>query len=134
MRMSKNLRQKFGLHFFSLILAVFSWIYIHDIVQGGLQAYKDLRGVQIKLMGEALFLGTNVFTVDMEKHTISLRVKGPEREIEKLTKEDVVAYVDISGLRPGRTYSPVVNFILPPGIEMVGVPPLVRVEIKEKNL
>ena len=134
MRTGKTFRKKLGLHFFSLVLAIFSWIYIHDVVHGGLPAYKDLKQVPIRLMGEAQFLGTNVFTVDMEKHTVDLRVTGPERAIDKLTKEDVVAYVDITGLRPGRTYSPVVNLILPSGIEIVGAQPLVRVEIKEKIL
>jgi hypothetical protein len=31
-------------------------------------------------------------------------------------------------------YSPVINFILPPGVEIVGAPPLVRVDIKETHL
>ena len=54
--------------------------------------------------------------------------------MEKISRIDIIAYVDVSNLRPGRTYSPVVNCILPKNIEIVGAPPLVRVEVKEVNL
>ena len=119
---------------FSLILAIVVWFYINAVVRGGPQAYKDLKDVEIQLMGDQLFLGKNVVVVELDSRTIDLRVKGPSKVIEQLTRMDVIAYVNISGLRPGKTYSPVVNFILPPNIEIIGAPALVRVEIKDKNL
>jgi len=126
--------KKFGMRIFSLILAIVVWFYINNVVRGGPQAYKDLKDVEILLMGDQLFLGKNLFVVELERRTIDLRVKGPSKVIEQLTRKDVAAYVNISGLRPGRTYSPVVNFILPPNIEIIGAPALVRVEIKDRNL
>ncbi|MBU1043750.1 MAG: hypothetical protein KJ915_05060 [Candidatus Omnitrophica bacterium] len=134
MKLSKGNKKNLGMIIFSLFLAIAVWFYIHAILSGGPQAYKDLKGVEVNLMGEHLFLGRNVFTVEVDRSTVDIRVRGPEQEIEKLTRMDITAYVNISGLRSGREYSPVVNFILPQNIEVIGTPPLLRVEIKDKNI
>lgn len=126
-----------ALKIFSLFLAIVVWFYINNELQkntGGPPAYKDLKAVEIKLMGDALTLGKNVFIAELENKTIDIRLKGPEQELEKLTALDTIAYVNISGLKSGKVYSPVVNFILPPNIKLVGSSPVVRVEIKEKTL
>ena len=134
MKPDKIAHKKTGTKIGSLILAIVVWFYINGVVRGGPQAYKDLKEVEIQLMGEQFFLGKNVVVVELERRTIDLRVKGPSKIVEQLTRMDVIAYVNISGLRPGRTYSPVVSFILPPNIEIIGAPSLIRVEIKDKNL
>ncbi|MFH1460027.1 MAG: CdaR family protein [Candidatus Omnitrophota bacterium] len=130
----KKLEKKYkdlGLKIFSLFLACVVWIYIHGIVRGGPIAYKDLKDIELRLMGDPLLLGKNVYTVELERKTIDLRVKGPEQELVKITNMDIIAYVDITGLAPGRTYSPVVNCVFPNNIKVVGALPLVRVEIKD---
>lgn len=137
MQLDKTTNRRLSLKIFSLILAVVFWIYINGIVyriSGGPTAYKDFKGVEIRLLGGNVFLGKNVFVVELGDTTVDLRIKGPEQDIAKLTQMDIAAYVDITGLKPGKAYSPVVSFILPPNIEVVGTPPLVRVEIREKNL
>ncbi|MFH2137568.1 MAG: hypothetical protein ABII88_03535 [Candidatus Omnitrophota bacterium] len=134
---NKSFYKNTGLKIFSLLLAIVIWIYIHGIVQrqsGGPLAYKDIKGVEVLIMGEPLFLGKNVFSVELEKNFIDLRVRGLEKEIEQLTQMDIVAYVNVKGLKPGKTYAPVVKYILPPKIQVIGAPNLVRVEIKDKNL
>ena len=126
-----------GLKIFGLVLAIAIWVYINTIVQtmgGGPLAYKDIKAVEIRLMGEPLFLGKNVFVVELGRTTVDIRIRGPEQEIEKLTPVDITAYVDVSGLKSGKTYSPVVKFVLPSDVELVGAPPLIRVEIKDRNL
>ncbi len=134
MKPEKISHKKSGMIIVSLILAIVIWFYINAVLRGGPQAYKDLKDVEIQIMGEQLFLGKNVVLVELDSRTIDVRVKGPSKVIEQLTRSDVIAYVNISGLRSGRTYSPVVNFVLPPNIEIIGAPALVRVEIKDKNL
>ena len=134
--MKQNIFKKknLGMKIFSLFLACVVWFYIHAILSGGPPAYKDLKNVDVMLMGEPLFLGKNIFTVALDNTAVNIRVKGPAQEIEKLTRMDIVAYINISGLRSGREYSPVVNFILPENIEIVGAPPLIRVNIKDTNI
>ena len=134
MKAEKISHKKSGMIIGSLILAIVVWFYINTVLRGGPQAYKDLNDVEIQIMGEQLFLGKNVVAVEMDSRTIDVRVKGPSKVIEQLTPSDIIAYVNISGLRSGRTYSPVVNFILPAHIEIIGAPALVRVEIKDKNI
>ena len=134
MKSEKISNKKSGMRIVSLILAIVVWFYINSVLSGGPQAYKDLKDVEIQIMGEQFFLGKNVVVVELDRRTIDVRVKGPSKVIEHLTRSDVIAYVNISGLRSGRTYSPVVSFILPPSIEIIGAPSLVRVEIRDKNL
>ena len=134
MRLNKGNKKNLSMKIFSLFLAIVVWFYIHAILSGGPFAYKDLKGVKVNLMGEPLFLGKNVFTIEVDRSVVDLRVKGPAQEIEKLTRMDITAYININGLRSGREYSPVVSFILPQNIVAVGAPPLIRVEIKDKNI
>lgn len=134
MKPGKMKYRNLGLQIFSLLLATVVWFYINAAISGGPRAYKDLKDVELQLMGEQLSLGKNVFVVELERNTIDVRVNGPSALIDKLTRNDITAYVNVSGLKPGRTYSPVVSFILPPRVEIVGAPPLVRVEIKDKNI
>jgi len=137
MQIDKAKYKQLSLKIFSLILAIVFWVYINGIVYrtgGGPPAYKDFKDIEIRLLGGNVFLGKNVFTVELGDTTVDLRVKGPEHDIAQLTQMDIAAYVDITGLKPGKAYSPVVSFMLPPNIEVVGAPPLVRVEIREKNL
>ncbi|MCP4650557.1 MAG: hypothetical protein GY853_10820 [PVC group bacterium] len=130
----KKSHRAIWLKIFSLLLAIVIWIYINGIVQrisGGPIAYKDLEEVAILVMGEPVVLGKNVVSVELEKNFIDLRVKGPEQEIEQLTQMDVTAYVNVTGLKSGKTYSPVVKFVMPSNMSIVGASPLIRVEIKE---
>jgi len=133
-KLEKIRYRNFGLQVFSLLLAVVVWFYINTAIGGGPRAYKDIKDVEIQIMGEQLSLGKNLFVVELERNTIDVRISGPSVLIDKLTRNDITAYVNVSGLKPGRTYSPVVSFILPPNVEIVGAPPLVRVEIKDKNI
>ena len=110
---------------------------MHGVVQkisGGPVAYKDMHQVEILLMGEQMVIGENVFSVELEKKFVDIRVKGPEPEIVQITPLDIVAYVNVAGLKSGKTYSPVVSFILPPRIKVIGAPELVRVSINDKTL
>lgn len=134
MKLNRGKGKNLSMKIFSLFLAIVVWFYIHAILSGGPIAYKDVKGVEVNLMGQPLFLGKNLFTVEVDNSAVDLRIKGPEQEVEKLNRMDIIAYINITGLRSGREYSPVVNFILPPNIEIVGAPPLIRVEIKDKNI
>lgn len=135
---ANNLNYKnFGVKALSLLFAITLWFYLNHLLEknsGGPAAYKDIKAIEVKLMGEPSFLGKNLFLVEMENKIVDLRVKGPQQEIERLTRSDITAYVDLSNLNPGKTYSPVVKFILPEGIEMVGASPVLRVEIKDRTL
>ncbi len=130
-------RQKPLLKLFSLVLAIVLWVFIRAEVQrssSGPTAYKELKNVEVKLLGQPVPLGKNLYEVELTNRTVNVRIRGPEKEIERITASDVTAFVDISGLQPGRTYSPPVRFIMPPNIEMIGAPPMVRVEIKDKSI
>ncbi len=137
MKLNKNTYRALGLQIFSLFLAIVVWFYIHGIVKNTGDdplLYKDLKNIDIKIMGEPFSLGKNFFTVELEHSTVDIRIRGQNKYIAKITPMDIVAYVDVSKLRPGRVYSPVVNLILPQHLELVGVAPIIRIEIKDKNL
>ncbi|RKY36350.1 MAG: hypothetical protein DRP78_03855 [Candidatus Omnitrophota bacterium] len=137
MSFNQIIRKNISIKIFSLFLAVVAWIYINNTVReikGGPVAYKDIEDVKLLVMGDCAAFGKNMFSVDIDSDTVDLRVKGPQRQIEKLTRWDIVAYVNVFGLKSGKAYSPVVNCILPPDIEIAGALPLARVEIKDKNI
>jgi hypothetical protein len=129
--------RRIGFPIFSLIVAVTVWGFLHGVVtekSSAPMALKTLGGVDVKLMGDPLVLGRNVVFVEVEHRGIDIRVRGPEHLIAPLSAADILAYIDVTGLSPGKQYSPVVQLVLPAGIELVGALPLVRVEIKGTRL
>lgn len=129
--------RRLGLQIFSLGLAITVWFFLHGVVtekSGVPTALKTLSNIDVRLMGEPLVLGRNIVSIELEPRAIDLRVRGPENFIIPLSAADILAYIDVTGLTPGKMYSPVVQVKLPEGVDLVGALPLVRVEIKERHL
>jgi hypothetical protein len=129
--------RRLGLQIFSLGLAITVWFFLHGVVtekSGVPTALKTLNSVDVRLMGEPLVLGRNMVAIELEPRAIDIRVRGPENVIIPLSAADILAYIDVTGLTPGKMYSPVVRLVLPLNVELVGAVPLVRVEIKERHL
>ncbi|MFY9559733.1 MAG: CdaR family protein [Terriglobales bacterium] len=108
--------QNFGLKLISLLLAVGLWVVV---------ARSPVVEVVIKVPIEFKNVPDNL-EIDSASFTeAQIRVRGPERLVNRLRSTDVSAHVDLSKVVPGtRTFELTSNVSVPQGLEVVQVLPV----------
>ncbi|MGR3219356.1 MAG: CdaR family protein [Candidatus Anammoxibacter sp.] len=91
-----------------------------------LQEAKTLENVKIAILRPADY----PYQVTLQDENVNLTVKGPKLMVNKLTKEDVSVYVDVSLLKPPGPYKQRVHVSLPSGIVIKGQAPEVHIDLK----
>ncbi len=71
------------------------------------------------------------FKVKLKEEYIDLSLKGPRVMLEALSPEDIMAYIDVSSLRPPGPYNQSVICMLPEGLKIEGIPPEAHIDIVE---
>lgn len=71
------------------------------------------------------------FKVKLKEEYISLSLKGPRLKLEALSPEDIMAYIDVSSLRPPGPYNQSVICKIPEGLKIDGPPPEAHIDIVE---
>jgi YbbR domain-containing protein len=71
------------------------------------------------------------FKVKLKDEHIDLSLKGPKLKLDRLNSKDITAYIDVSSLTPPGPYKQSVDCTIPEGLEIVGNPPEVHVDIME---
>ncbi len=87
---------------------------------------KQIKDVPVKAMG----VPSNAYRAELKANDIPVTLAGPKAVLEQIANEDILAYVDIDGLKEG-THELPVRFILPHDVILKGDPPAVSVEIKK---
>ena len=81
---------------------------------------KEFRDVTVRVLNMPDI--SNIFEVTPEK--ISFTLKGSKRLLEKLSPEDLLAYVDLSGLKKG-TYDLPLHVVLPEEVSLKDKQPMI---------
>ena len=87
---------------------------------------KELKNVSIKPLGSP----SRDYQAEIQKEDIPIILAGPRAILEQIAAEDILAYVDVDGLKEG-TYEVPVKLILPRDVILKGDPPAVSVEVKK---
>ena len=74
------------------------------------------------------------FKVKLKEEYINLSLKGPRLKLEALSPEDIMAYIDVSSLRPPGPYNQSVICKIPEGLKIDGVPPEAHIDIVEPTV
>ena len=74
------------------------------------------------------------FKVKLKEEYINLSLKGPKLMLETLSPEDIMAYIDVSSLRPPGPYNQSVICKIPEGLKIDGVPPEAHIDIVEPTV
>ena len=71
------------------------------------------------------------FKVKLKEEYINLSLKGPKLMLDALSPEDIMAYIDVSSLRPPGPYNQSVICKIPEGLKLDGAPPEAHIDIVE---
>jgi len=71
------------------------------------------------------------FKVKLKEEFIDLSLKGPRLMLDTLSPEDIMAYIDVSSLRPPGPYNQSVICKIPEGLKIDGAPPEAHIDIVE---
>jgi YbbR domain-containing protein len=119
-------RADIGTHILALVLALVLWFFVmYTQSPTGTIELSTRRFTAITL--EARNRPAGLTLVRQPAAAVSVTVRGPRQVIEALTAQDVVAYLDLAGLKEG-THQLSVRVALPSGLEAVSIAPA-RVEI-----
>jgi YbbR domain-containing protein len=91
-------------------------------------AEKTFEKIPVKILGEALPAGR----VFVEPAKLTLVLRGAAKDLEALTPERILVYVEITGLAEGN-HSVSIQTTLPPNIFLKENPPPARVTIQAKG-
>ena len=92
-----------------------------------LQEEKLLEKVKVSI----LYPTDYPYKVQLQDEDISMTVNGPKLMINKLTAKDVMAYVDVTSLKPPGPFKQTVHVNLPNGIVIKGQTPKVRIDLEK---
>ena len=74
------------------------------------------------------------FKVKLKEEYINLSLKGPKLMLDTLSPEDIMAYIDVSSLRPPGPYNQSVICKIPEGLKLDGAPPEAHIDIVEPTV
>lgn len=74
------------------------------------------------------------FKVKLKEEYINLSLKGPRLKLEALSPKDIMAYIDVSSLRPPGPYNQSVICKIPEGLKLDGIPPEAHIDIVEPTV
>ncbi len=71
------------------------------------------------------------YRVKLKEEYISLTLNGPKLKLDMLHSEDIMAYIDVTSLKPPGPYNQPVICNIPEGLEIEGNPPESHIDIVE---
>lgn len=121
--MDRLLENDLAVKILSVILAVILWFQVAGEVP---QTQKPVRGVAVRVRN----LPPDMAVAAIEPDTVTVYVRGRSRDLSALKREDLEAWVDLRGARPGRLSYTVDGVNVPKGITLADFAPAeVTVEI-----
>ncbi len=74
------------------------------------------------------------YSVKLKEEYISLTLKGPKFKLDALKSEDIMAYIDVTSLKPPGPYNQPVVCNIPERLKIEGDPPESHIDIVEKKI
>lgn len=74
------------------------------------------------------------YEVKLQDQSVDLQVKGPKLILDKLQPSDIIAYIDVSSLKPPGPYKLPIHTALPEGVELGAELPEINLDVLEKKV
>jgi len=100
----------------SVIIALGLWFLV--TAEQNPLTLRTFRTVEVK----SQYLDKDLVLIDIEPKTIAVTVQSQRRTVDALKDGDIVAFVDLSSVLPGRAAVPI-DIILPRGVQLVDASP-----------
>lgn len=81
-------------------------------------------------IGVKVLQNSGEIKAEVKPSSVSFQLKGAHRQIQRLAPENILAFVDVTGLRSGEHEIPL-KIILPEDVSLVKDPPIVKVVVKK---
>ncbi len=100
----------------SLICAVVLWMYVMSVESPSYkQTFKD---VEVVLQNESVISKNGLSVLSGNGRTVDVTVMGRKSLINRMSSDDIVAYVDLSGINSSGTYQPEIKTELQTGLTL----------------
>ncbi|RKY39881.1 MAG: hypothetical protein DRP75_00560 [Candidatus Omnitrophota bacterium] len=101
-----------------------------EIIEVSIPIERDLVNKEFKDVPLKFLLSSFNFFFKTSTKSVNITLTGPREDLERMKKSDIIAFVDLSELNPGRYKLPV-HIKLPVQISLLSEVPLIEVEVKD---
>lgn len=101
--MEQNKKRKALNMVLSVVIAVALWMYVGETWNPDDSA--TFRGLKVEPVGEELLESRNLIIVGDIQQTVTLKVAGPRRNINRLSNSQISLFVDVSGVQQPGEYT-----------------------------
>jgi YbbR domain-containing protein len=132
--MKKWLLNNLGLKILALCLSVMLWLFVNaELTSKYKLVRKPVDDVKISILRQGQKVVIGDYDVSLEPEFINLMVEGPKDKIETLTKENIIAFVDITSIKETGNYFLPVKVILPNYLRLVFKAPDCKVKVSNRQ-
>ena len=118
--MNKEKKNNLTLKIFALIMAIVMWSYVMSEENPSIT--DEIKNIEVTLTNVATLERQNLVVLEPSKPTVNVRVSGKRNDLNKITRKDITARVDLSGYQEGNRKVPV-YIDVPEGIKVVDYSP-----------
>ncbi|MDP8261199.1 MAG: hypothetical protein P9M01_02505 [Candidatus Kappaea frigidicola] len=132
--MKKWFLNNLGLKILALCLAAMLWLFVNaELTSKYKLVRKPVDRIKISILrqGQKIIMGD--YDVSLDPEFIDLIVEGPKDNIEILTSENIIAFVDITSIKETGNYLLPVKVILPNYLRLVFKAPDCKVKVTSRQ-
>lgn len=103
--MSKEKKNNLTMKIFALIMAIVLWSYVMSEENPSIT--EEFKNIEVILTNVATLERQNLVVLEPNEPTVNVKVSGKRNDLNKITRKDIVARVDLSGYQEGSRKVPV---------------------------
>ena len=118
--MKKWFLNNLGLKILALCLAAMLWLFVNaELTSKYKFVRKSVDNIKISILRQGQKMIISDYDVSLEPEFVKLMVEGPKDNIEVLTSENIIAFVDLTSIKETGNYFLPVKVILPNSLRLV---------------
>jgi YbbR domain-containing protein len=132
--MKKWFLNNLGLKILALCLAAMLWLFVNaELTSKYKLVRKSVDHIKISILRQGQKMVIGDYDVSLDPEFIDLMIEGPKDNIEVLTPENIIAFVDITNIKETGNYFLPVKVILPNYLRLVFKAPDCKVKVVSRQ-
>ncbi len=103
--MSKEKENNITIKIFALVIAIIMWSYVMSEVNP--EITKEFRNIDVTFTNVEALESTGIVVLEPEEVTVNVEISGRRSDVVKITEDDIIAKIDLSGYGEGTRKVPI---------------------------
>ncbi len=125
--MTKLMNRNFAAKLISIFFAMILWLYVMSVVNPVIT--NEELNIPVQLMNESIVRQSDLVVFGQPEPTIRVRLSGNRDQVQRITRDNIEARVDLRGYTEGTNSIPI-EVIVPAGVEVDWSPKFATIELE----